>query len=144
MGFINPMVGFPGGVLSRARLFATPWTVAHRLLCPWGFSRQEYWSGLPHPPSGDLPNPGIERWSPALQADSLPFEPPGNSALPLPPGGASGKESTCQCRRGKRCGFDPWIRKIPWRRAWQPTPVSLLGASHGQRSLVGRLRTEAI
>jgi len=36
-----------------------------------------------------------------------------------------------------RCGFDPWVRKIPWRRAWQPTPVFLPGESHGQRSLVG-------
>ena len=45
--------------------------------CPWGFSRQEYWSGLPCPPPGDLPNPGIEPRSPALQADSLPSEPPG-------------------------------------------------------------------
>ena len=41
-------------------------------------------------------------------------------------GGASGKESTCQCRRHKRCGFNPWVRKIPWRRKWQPTPVFLL------------------
>ena len=48
-----------------------------RLLCPWGFSRQEYWSGLPCPPPGDLLNPGIEPRSPALQADSLPSEPPG-------------------------------------------------------------------
>ena len=40
-------------------------------------------------------------------------------------GGASGKESTCQCRRHKRCGFDPWVSKIPWSRQWQPTPVSL-------------------
>ena len=48
-----------------------------RLLCPWGFSRQEYWSGLPCPPPGDLPNPGTEPRSPALQADSLPSEPPG-------------------------------------------------------------------
>ena len=47
------------------------------LLCPWGFSRQEYWSGLPCLPSGDLPNPGIEPGSPALQADSLPCEPQG-------------------------------------------------------------------
>ena len=53
------------------------------------------------------------------------------------PGGASGKEPTCQCRRCKRCGFDPWVRKIPWRRKWQPTPVFLSGKSHGQRSLVG-------
>ena len=53
------------------------------------------------------------------------------------PGGASGKESTCQCRRPKRCRFDPWVRKIPWRRAWQPTLVFLPGESHGQRSLEG-------
>ena len=48
-----------------------------RLLCPWGFSRQEHWSGLPCPPPWDPPNPGIEPRSPALQADSLPPEPPG-------------------------------------------------------------------
>ena len=46
-----------------------------RLLCPWGFSRQEYWSGLPSPSPGDLPDPGIEPRSPAFQADSLPSEP---------------------------------------------------------------------
>ena len=46
----------------------------------------------------------------------------------------SGKESACQCRR---CGFNPWVRKIPWRRKWQPTPVSLSGEAHGQKSLVG-------
>ena len=48
-----------------------------RLLCPWGFSRPEYWSGLSCPPPGDLPNPGIKPRSPALQADSLPAEPLG-------------------------------------------------------------------
>ena len=53
------------------------------------------------------------------------------------PGGASGKEPACRCRRQKRCGFDPWVKKIPWRRAWQPTPVFLPGKSHGQRSLAG-------
>ena len=52
-------------------------------------------------------------------------------------GGASGKEPTCQSRRSKRHGFSPWVRKIPWRRAWQPTPVFLLRESHRQRSLVG-------
>ena len=52
------------------------------------------------------------------------------------PGGACGKEPACQCRRHKRFGFDPWVRKIPWKRAWQPTPVFLPGESHGQRSLV--------
>ena len=50
-----------------------------RLLCPWGFSRQEYWSGLTCPPPGDLPNPGIEARSPTLQVDSLPAEPQGKS-----------------------------------------------------------------
>ena len=53
------------------------------------------------------------------------------------PGGATGEEPFCQCRRHKRLGFDPWVRKIPWRRASQPTPVFLPGGSHGQRSLVG-------
>ena len=53
------------------------------------------------------------------------------------PGGTRGKEPTCQCRRCKRCRFDPWVRKIPWRRAWHPTPVFLPGESHGQRGLVG-------
>ena len=49
----------------------------------------------------------------------------------------SGNESTCQHRRSKRHRFDPWVGKIPWRRKWQPTPVILLGKSHGQRSLTG-------
>ena len=53
------------------------------------------------------------------------------------PGGSSGKEPTCQCRTCKKCEFDPWTEKIPWRRAWQPTPVFLPGESHGQRSLAG-------
>ena len=53
------------------------------------------------------------------------------------PGGTSGKEPACQCRRQKRRGFKPWVREIPWRRAWQPTPVFLPGETRGQRSLVG-------
>ena len=53
------------------------WCHGHRLLCPWGFSRQEYWSGLTYPPPGDLPNPGIKPRSPALQENSLQSEPPG-------------------------------------------------------------------
>ena len=47
------------------------------------------------------------------------------------PGGTSGKEPACQCRRLKRRGFSSWVGKIPWRRAWQPTPVFLPGDSHG-------------
>ena len=54
----------------------------------------------------------------------------------------SDKESVCQCRRCRRCGFDPWIRKIPWRRKWQPAPVFLPGESHGQRSLVGYMGSQ--
>ena len=55
----------------------TPWAVAHQAPLSMGFPRQEYWGRLPCPPPGDLPNPGIEPRSPALQEDSLPSEPPG-------------------------------------------------------------------
>ena len=65
--------------LSRVRLFATPWTAAYQAPPSMGFSRQEYWSGVPS-------------------------------------------------------GFKAWVRKIPWRREWQPTPVFLPGESHEQRS----------
>ena len=58
-------------------LFVTPWTVAYQAPLSMGFSRQEYWSGLPCPPAGNLPNPGIESKSSALQVDSLLSEPPG-------------------------------------------------------------------
>ena len=53
------------------------------------------------------------------------------------PDGSAHKESACQCRRCKRLEFDPWVGKIPWRKAWLPTPVLLPGKSHGQRSLTG-------
>ena len=58
---------------------ATPCTVARQAPLSMGLSRQEYWSGLPFPPPGDLPNPGIEPGTPALQADSLLPEPPGKT-----------------------------------------------------------------
>ena len=64
-------------MLSRVRLFATPWTIAFQAPLSMEFSRQEDWSGLPFRSQGDLPDPGIEPESPALQADSLPSEPPG-------------------------------------------------------------------
>ena len=54
------------------------------------------------------------------------------------PGGSSGKLPACRCRRRKRSGFYPWVRKIPWSRAWQPTPVFLLEESHGQSWLLGK------
>ena len=60
-----------GGLVTQSCLtLATPWTVAHQAPLSVGFSRQEYWSGLPFPPLGDLSNPGIEPWSPELQAVS--------------------------------------------------------------------------
>ena len=49
----------------------------------------------------------------------------------------SSKESACKCRSHRRCEFDPWVGKLPWRRAWLPTPVLLPGESQGQRSLAG-------
>ena len=77
--------GFSGSVkvkvklLSRVWLFATLWTVAYQATPSVGFSRQAYWSGLPFPSPGDLPNPGIEPRSPTLQAHALPSEPPGKT-----------------------------------------------------------------
>ena len=91
---------------------------------------------LPFPSPGNLPNPRIEPRSPALRVDSLLSEPKLYKIRGFP-GSTSGKESACQCRRHKRFGFDPWVGKIPWRRAWEPTPVFLPGESHGQGSLAG-------
>ena len=67
--------------LSRVRLFETPLTVAYQASLPMGFSRQEYWSGLPFPSPGDLPDPGTKPGSPALEADALTSEPPGKPLL---------------------------------------------------------------
>ena len=69
-------------LLSRVRFFVTPWTLAWQALTSMGFSRQEYWSGLPCPPPGDLPYSGIKPRSPALRAESLPTEPPGKPKDP--------------------------------------------------------------
>ena len=114
---MSPDLCFPFNVwvksLSQVRLFVTPWTIAHQAPRSMGFSRQEYWSGLPFPSPGDLPHQGIEPRSPTLQADALTSAPPG------------------------RPRFNPWVGKIPWRRKWQPIPVLLPGKSHGQRSVVG-------
>ena len=81
--FLGPASKFLGSLVawkwkwSRVRLFATPWTEAHQAPLSLGFSRQEYWSGLPFPSPGELPDPGIKPGSPALQADALTSEPPG-------------------------------------------------------------------
>ena len=68
-------------LLSRVQLFATPWTIAYQAPLSMEFSRQEYWSGLPFPSPGDLPDSGMEPRSPALQADALPSEPPGKPQI---------------------------------------------------------------
>ena len=69
-------------MLSCIQLFLTPWAVACQSLLSMGFSKQEYWSKLPFPSPGDLPQPGIEPRPPALQADSLLSEPPGKPRSP--------------------------------------------------------------
>ena len=107
-----------------------------------GFSRQEYWSGLPFPsPTLHIPlgNPMV--YWPSLGLGHLLNT--GECFYPHPPlhTGLSrqliGKESTCQCWRHRSLGFNPWIGKIPCRRKWHPTPGFLPGKSHGRRSLVG-------
>ena len=130
---------------SLVRLFMTLWTVACQAPLSMGFSRQENWSGLSFPTPGDLPDPGIKPTSLASPALTSRFLVPSASCLPLLicsclvmktelPRWLSGKEST---RQHRRHGFHPWVRKIPWRRKLQPTPVFLPGKSHGQRSLKG-------
>ena len=104
-----------------------------------GFSRQEYWSGLPSPPPGRLPNPDKElasAVSPAVAGGFFTTE-AGKHVLLADKinflntrGGTCGKESTCNYRRSKRCRFHSWVRKIPWKRKWQPSPVFLPGKSH--------------
>ena len=88
-------------------------------------------------PSAALPRPrrgpdATPTWLPLLDLPPLTLRAP--QLQEGFPGGTSGKEPTCQCRRCKRHRFDPWVRKILWRKKWQPTPVFLCGKSHGQRS----------
>ena len=72
-GSVKNVMGVLIDVISHVWLIATLWTVAHQAPLSMGFSRQEYWSGLSCPSPGNLPNPGIDPGSPALQADSLPL-----------------------------------------------------------------------
>ena len=90
-----------------------------RLLCSWGFSRQEYWNGLPCPPPGDLPKPGIQPKSPTLQADSLPSKPLGKpkntgvGSLSLLQGIFPAQESN----RGL-----PHCKQIPYQLSYEGNP----------------------
>ena len=103
-----------------------------------GFSRQEYWSGLPYPYPGNLSNPGIECESPELQANSLSSEPPGK-----PQGDKNPFPSGCLPLGNSESFLPKWkmtfyiTSTVKWKRKWQPTPVLLSGTSHGQKSLVG-------
>ena len=103
----------------RSSSLATPWTVACQAPLSIGIPRQEYWSGLLFSPPGNLADLGIEPKSPALAGRFF------TTALP-------GK--TLKYRRSV---FNPWVRKITWRRECQPTLVLLSGEFHGQRNLVG-------
>ena len=73
--YFDRSVALSSQSLSHVRLFATPWTIGHRAPLSTWFSRQEYWSGLPFPSPGDLPDSGVEPMSPALQESSLPLSP---------------------------------------------------------------------
>ena len=91
-------------LLSRVRLFVTLWTVAHQAPLSMGFSRQEYWSGLPFPSPGDLPNPGIEPGSPALQANDLSSEPPRKLPIAISVIKSRGSYSWWQHTGKENCG----------------------------------------
>ena len=122
-------------MLSCVQLFATLWTVAHQAPPSMGFSRQEYWSGLPFPSPGDLPNPGIEPRCPTLLADTLTSEPPGKPSC-----SKWGLLSSCDARAAHCGGFSCWEAQVlgiraslvvAWR-AWElrlsncGTPAQLL------------------
>ena len=81
---LNVCVRMCAQSLNCIQLFVTPRTVARQAPLCMKFSRREYWSGLPFPSPGDLPNPGIEPRSPTLQADALPSEPSGNPITHTP------------------------------------------------------------
>ena len=118
-----------------------------------GFSRQEYWSRVPLHllnvrtvlgTRSEKQSPQNDRWwmtcvfhplSKWLLSTACVQSAPLHVSSKL--GGASGKDPTCQCGRLKRLRFNPWVRKIPWRRTWQPTPVFLTRQSNGQGSLMG-------
>ena len=78
-----PEVGTCVHLFSHVQLFVTPGTVAHQTPLSIGFSRQDYWSGLPFPFPGDLSNPEIKSWSPALQADCVSTELPGKPEVDI-------------------------------------------------------------
>ena len=107
-------------LLSHVQLFATPWTVAYQPPLSIGFSRQEYWSVVPLPSPGHLPDPGIEPRSSALQADALPSEPPGMS-------GGTNWESSLETYTWPR------VRQAAAESGPQRSALSHLNSSEGRR-----------
>ena len=145
--------------LNRVRLFATPWTVTYQAPPSLEFSRWGYWSGLPFPSPGDLPDPGIKPGSPTLQADTLPSEPPGKTLLKAK---FCSKREEFSTETQMTCNFilgfpggTKWLRtRFPLQEIWETQVWSLgwedpleegmathscilAGESHGQRSLAG-------
>ena len=117
--------------LSRVRLFETSWTVAHQPPLSMGFSRQEYWSGLPFPPPGDLPEPGIEPVSPASAGGFFTAEPPGKPCVELDPVGKKEQvqQTKWQTVRAECLGHLP---EIPvWCRFSLSAPVLHHSQPHG-------------
>ena len=113
--------------LSRVRLFATPRTVAYQAPPSMGFSRQEYWSGLPFPPPGHLPDPGIEPRSPALQADTLLSESPGKPFIEHIPKSLHQAWPKCQgWGEGKgRCQIQEMILVLKKMTFYSGNPLNL-------------------
>ena len=118
--------------LSCVQLFETPWTAAYQASPSMGFSRLEYWSGVPLPSPDDNPGPHLSLLTHCRCLSPccvLLRKPPGFHRLPWWPV----VKNTPAMRR---CRFSPWAGKSPCRRKWQPTPVFLPGKFHGQKSLV--------
>ena len=112
---------------------ATPWTVARQPPLPMGFSRQEYWSGWPCPPPGDLPDPGIQSRSPALPADSLPSAPPGQlhvcylvllTTLELGTQTTPTRNTAAEAQRGETLPQEAWPQV--GGREWSPGGLASL------------------
>ena len=126
-----------GLVIKLCLTLATPWTVALQAPLFMGFPRQEYWSGMPFPSPGDLPNPGIETGSPALLEKAMATH---SSTLAWKISWAE-EPGRLQSMGLLRVGHD-WATSLSlftcmhWRRKWQPTPLFLPGESQGQGSLV--------
>ena len=144
-------IGVCCGCCSVASDYATTWTVAHQAPLSTGFSRPEYWRGLPFPSPRDLPNPGIEPTSasPALAGIFFTTEPPGKPQIGAYPWNILNQETfsvthylLILTHRKTSCPPSEYhishkylyIGKIPWRREWQPPPVFWPGEAHGQRS----------